>query len=86
MAYSMQRGRGTFPAQNAYEITPDDDADLDVPTRAIYVGGDGDVAVIMIGDSDPVTFSGCVAGSVLPIAVSRVLYTGTTATNQRALY
>lgn len=76
----------TRSAGDAYAITPDDDNDLDVgPTRGIYVGGAGDVAVKFPGNATAVTFAGVAAGSVLPIAPARVMETSTTATSLVAL-
>ena len=70
----------TSPAENAAAITPSNSVDLDYVTRAIYVGGAGNLAVVMKG-GDTVTFFGAVAGSVIPIRAARVLATGTTATS-----
>lgn len=67
------------PASHAFAITPDDDADLDVSTRAIYCGGDGDLAVITT-EGDSVTFVGVATGAVIPVRVRRVLE-ASTATN-----
>lgn len=47
--------------------------------RALYVGGAGDIAVVM-KNGDEVTFSGVAAGTLLPIRVTKVKATGTTAT------
>lgn len=80
-------GRGiTFPAEKAYAITPTDDVELGAVTRGIWVGGAGDLAVIMKGDTAVVTFSGVVAGSLLPLRVKEVRATGTTATNLVGVY
>lgn len=54
-------------------------------TRALYVGGAGNVRVLMASGQD-VTFAGVVAGTVLSIAVTRVFATNTTATNILGLY
>lgn len=51
----------------------------------LYVGGAGDLAVITMG-GDQVTFTAAPAGAFLPIQVTRVLSTGTTATNILALW
>jgi hypothetical protein len=72
------------PAAYALAVTPNNDTNLTLAARSLYVGGDGNVAVITAGGST-VTFSGCVAGTILPVQVSRVLATGTTATNIIAL-
>ena len=75
---------GMVPTGGFAAITPDDDADLTTPTRAIYVGGAGDV-VVKSADNVTVTFSAVPAGTTLPIVTSRVMSTGTTATNLLAL-
>lgn len=67
------------PGTSAFNIIPSEN-DLDTFARAIYVGGDGDLVVTLVGDSTPVTFFGVVGGSILPIRVSRV-HSATTATN-----
>jgi hypothetical protein len=69
------------PASKAVPITPSDGADIAVATRGIYVGGGGDLRVDMQGGGPPLTFVGVAAGTILPIRVSRVYNTGTTATN-----
>ena len=74
------------PADNAAAVTPADGSDLANPARALFVGGAGAVKVDMVGGTTAVTLTGVVAGSVLPIRVSRVYSTGTTATNIVALY
>jgi hypothetical protein len=67
------------PASHAFAITPHDTNELAQDTRAIYVGGAGDVSVIM-QDGSSVVFSGCPAGLLLPIRCTMVKATGTTAT------
>lgn len=52
--------------------------------RALYVGGAGDIAVVMHGGAS-LTFAGVTAGSLLPIDVRTVVQTGTTATGLIAL-
>lgn len=67
------------PADTAFVITPNDAADLADTTRAIYVGGAGNLAVTMVSGGD-VILSAVPAGTVLPLRVRRVKATGTTAT------
>jgi hypothetical protein len=75
----------TRPAASFGAVTPSNSVNLTTEARALYVGGDGDVAAV--GPDDGVaTFVGVVAGTVLPIKVKRVNSTNTTATNIVALY
>lgn len=66
----------------AYTITKSDSAILSPPTRGIYVGGAGDVAVVLWGneDSEVVVFKAVPVGTLLPIRVRKVMSTNTTAT------
>lgn len=73
------------PAQNAFVVTPNDSADLAYAARSLFVGGAGNIAVDTTG-GDTVTFTGVVAGTILPVSVARVYATGTTATNIVGLY
>ena len=73
------------PAFSAFEITPDDAADLPQVTRAIYVGGSGDLRLIM-KDGSTVTFVAVAEGSPFTVRAARVLSTGTTATGLVGLY
>lgn len=74
------------PAYNAVAVTPSDSTDMTVVSRAIYVGGAGNITVNMAGSGTAVTFTAVPAGSMLPIAVARVKSTGTTATSIVAVY
>jgi hypothetical protein len=76
--------------REAVAVTPHDANDLDRNAQSLYVGGLGNVSVHMVRQDDPdlpiaVTFLAVPAGTVLPISVSRVLATGTTASNIIAL-
>lgn len=68
------------PAKNALAVTPADATEFTVETRGIWVGGAGDLAVTMVGGGN-VTFVGVPAGTLLPICVTHVRSTGTTATS-----
>lgn len=73
----------------AESIVPSDTVDLAKPTtRGIWVGGAGDVVVAMAGQSAPaqVLFAAVPAGTLLPICVTRVFATGTSASLLRAMY
>ena len=74
------------PAGGAFSITPDDSTDLVRTTRALYIGGSGDIVVDMAGsEQSSVTFT-AVPGGILPIRVKRIRSTGTTATGIVGLY
>lgn len=69
----------TCPVTHAITITPDNATDLPHLTRAIYVGGAGNVRVTM-ADGSVVTF-GAMSTGWQPIRIARVHATGTTATS-----
>ena len=73
------------PASNAFVVTPADGSNLTHAARALFVGGAGDVKVDTLG-GDTVTFTGVLAGSILPVRILKVYATGTTATNLVAVY
>lgn len=66
------------PAAHAFAVTPNDSSDLSETTRALYVGNSGSIAAVMASGTT-VTFASVSAGTTLPVRVSRVLATGTTA-------
>lgn len=67
------------PATSARSITISDTTVYDIPFRGIYVGGTGDLAVVMAQDNTAVTFKAVPAGSLLPICVKQVMSSNTTA-------
>jgi hypothetical protein len=69
---------GGGPSEDFYAITPNDSTDLAVAIRSIYVGGAGNV-VLRNAAGTSITFTGVVAGQILPIAATRVM-TASTAT------
>lgn len=71
------------PARNAAVVTPSDTVDLTFVSRGIYVGVAGNLAVIMSGGQNLVI---PVPAGLNPLAVSRVLSTGTTATGIVAVW
>jgi hypothetical protein len=73
------------PAKNAFAITPSDTNNLPTASQYIYVGGDGDLTVVLVGDTDPVLFKHVKAGTVLPLRATKVLHAGTDATDLVAL-
>lgn len=73
-------------AIRAEAVTPSDEDELAEVTRAIFIGGSGNIEVVLRDDTNPVVFKNVVAGSVLPLRVKKVLDNGTTATDIIALY
>lgn len=71
------------PARWAEAVTPNDAADLPNFSRALYVGGGGDIRITTVG-GDTVTLTA--ATGFLPICVARVHATGTSATAIVALW
>lgn len=70
---------------HAAAITPSDAAALSPPSGRLFVGGAGNLKVDTIG-GETVTFTGVVAGSLIPVRAIKVYATGTTATNIAALW
>lgn len=67
-------------ARNAALVTPNNDTDLTAMTRAVFVGTGGNLAVVMAG-GQTVVLPTIPSGAFLPICVSRIRSTSTTATN-----
>lgn len=74
----MKYGSVSAPAGGAFAITPDNAGVL--RATALYVGGVGDLRVLT-EDGDDVVFKAVPAGSFVPVRVSRVYATNTTATS-----
>lgn len=70
--------RDASSAYGSFSITPNNDKDLQAITRALLVGGAGDVSLIM-DDGSALTIT-AVDDQRLPLRVRRVMSTGTTAT------
>jgi len=66
------------PAADAFTVVPHDTDLLSHVTRGVYVGSGGNLAVEMLWGGT-VVFTNVPAGTILPLRVSRVLSTGTSA-------
>lgn len=75
----------TSPALDAAAVIPDDTDDLPNITRALYVGGAGDIAVEMMSGSS-VVLRAVPGGALVPLRARRVLSAGTTATHIVAMW
>jgi hypothetical protein len=67
------------PSGDGVVLTKSDTDELVTKTRALYVGGAGDLNVVM-SSGRTVLFSAVPAGTVLPIKIKQLLSTSTTAT------
>ena len=74
----------TVSAKSAVAVTKSDSTVL-ATTRALYIGVTGNVAVVMAEDSSAVTFIAVPVG-ILPVQVTKVMSTNTTASSILALY
>jgi len=75
----------TVSAHRASAITTSDITIYQQPTRALYIGGAGNITVDMADGGSSVQFVGVQGGTILPIQVTRI-YAATTATSIVALY
>lgn len=73
-------------AHNGVAVTPSDSTPLPAGVRALWVGGAGDVAVVFVQGTAAVTLKAVDAGECLPVQVTKVMLTNTTATDIVALY
>ena len=85
MAAGYFGSHSSSSAGDAVAVTKSDTTVL-VHTRALFVGGAGNVAVRMAHGQNTVTFTGVPAGALLPISVDKVMETNTTATNIVAVW
>lgn len=67
------------PAERCFAITPSDTADLPSATKALYVGEGGDVTLVSVRGTDPVTFRNVPPGAILDVRARAIHATGTTA-------
>ena len=83
----MSQAFTNFGAQEGYPVTPGDtDADnfFFGTSKAIYVGGAGDIMAIQNGKVVP--YYNVPVGTILPIFATRINATDTTATLMTAMY
>lgn len=87
MATDGPVGGKMIPARHAEELDASvSDDQPSQPTRAIYVGTAGDISVDMLGSGTAIVFKGLPAGTLLPIQITELNNTGTTATDVVALF
>ena len=76
----------TVSAHRASAVTTSNSTIYEQPTRALYIGAAGNLTVDMADGSSSILFVGVQGGTLLPIQVTRIYATGTTATSIVALY
>ena len=74
------------PARRAVGVTPHDSNALSNVPKGLYVGGAGNIVCRLVDDSADLTFAAVPSGVILPIRVSYVRASGTTATSIVALF
>lgn len=72
------------PASMLRAITPHDTNELEWVTNGIVATGAGNISIVAVGDTTPVTVP-IAAGQVLPVRAKIIRATGTTATGIVAL-
>jgi len=72
------------PAFDGTAVTPNNSVDLAVMSRALYIGSSGDLSIVTAGGTT-LTFRNVPIG-LLPIRVSRMRATGTTASDIVAVW
>jgi len=85
MAAIVPTNTGPTSSTHAAAVTPSDTLLLAFTTKGLWVGAVGDVVVTMFG-GEKVKFTAVPAGTYLPICVSQVWSTSTTASLIIALW
>lgn len=75
----------SLPYFQATAVTPHDVTVIAGPMRALWVGGAGNLTVVMKDDTASVLIENIAQGTLLPISAKLVMATGTTATKLIAL-
>ena len=76
----------TFPMfpGDAEAVVPSDTINL--PEASVIYSGSGGVIRVLTAQGSTVTFNSVLAGTILPVQVSRVFSTGTTAVNMVRIF
>lgn len=67
-------------------VTPSDTTVYDPPLRGIYIGSEGDVAIVSENGVAPVIFKNVPVAMILPVKARQVMSTGTDASELVGLY
>jgi succinyl-CoA synthetase beta subunit len=76
---------GSDPSPTGAAVTTSDTVALPFTTRALFVGTGGNLTLRMVDDAADLVFKNVANGQILPVQVSYVRATGTTAADIIAL-
>ena len=79
-------GTNDHPATHGFAITPTDQVELVAATRMIYVGGAGNINLVLLDDTSPTLLTAVPVGTTLRVRARQVWSTSTTATLLIGLY
>jgi hypothetical protein len=74
------------PPTNSFAITPSDSAELPFVTRAVYVGGSGNITLRLGNDTASVLLLSVPVGTLLPVRARQIYATGTSAASLVGFY
>lgn len=77
-SFNETNRRGSAPREHCEAVTPSDSIAFDQPS-IIWVGTEGDLAVVAWGDTNPVTYPNVPVGWFDAIHVKKVMSTNTNA-------
>lgn len=83
--YGSQQDTLSSSSLAPFAVTPNDNTDLAVIPKALWVGTGGDVALRGVNNAAPVLFRNVPSGFIIPVRARRVMATNTTATDIVAL-
>jgi hypothetical protein len=84
--FANNQGGLQSPTRSSFAIVPSDTNELPIVTRAIYVGGTGDLTLRLAGDAGQLLLKSVPSGTMLPLRARQVYATGTGATQLIGLY
>ncbi|MPT47042.1 MAG: hypothetical protein E2598_01315 [Sphingobium sp.] len=70
-----------YPSRSLYSVSPNNDTELPMLPKALYIGNGGDVVVRCVDDTNDVVFANVPSGSIIRARVRYVRATGTTASS-----
>lgn len=74
------------PARSCAAVIPDDVNQLDIVSKALYIGTGGDLVIRSVDADADVTLRNAASGTILPMRVIAVRSTGTSAADIVALF